>query len=227
MAAIPSRYLRPLPAVCVACGSLPIALCLFGFASGYFTALIYGSSPQPLAFAINCAASARTCWQSICCCWHCFCGKGRHIFNWQSLLGVFGLSGWLNWLYLPPNPSPFGAGLWYFTLLLLFYLGYPLLTRSAQRSGWVTGIVCAAAAGVAAIRTSAIRAHMLWFYRIQFLLRCGTCQPALARRLETFPLLLTALVSGFVLAWWLFGAPLKGLLPGRLACCWRSSYCSA
>ena len=107
-----------------------IALCLFGFASGYFTALIYGASPQPLAFvrnklqrlgpdllAINLLLLAL------------FLLQGRQgIISWQSLLGVLGLSGWLNWLYLP-NPSPFGAGLWYFSLLLLFYVCYPLLTK--------------------------------------------------------------------------------------------------
>jgi surface polysaccharide O-acyltransferase-like enzyme len=39
-----------------------------------------------------------------------------------------GQSGWLNWFGLP-NPSPFGSGLWFFTLLLLFYLFYPVMAR--------------------------------------------------------------------------------------------------
>jgi surface polysaccharide O-acyltransferase-like enzyme len=49
------------------------------------------------------------------------------VFSWQTLPSLIGVNGFLTWFNLA-NPSPFGAGLWFFTLLLLFYLLYPLLT---------------------------------------------------------------------------------------------------
>lgn len=195
-----------------------IALCLFGFASGYFTALIYGSSPQPLAFvrnklrrlgpdllAINLLLLALFLWQG-----------QAHIFSWQSLLGVFGLSGWLNWLYLP-NPSPFGAGLWYFTLLLLFYLGYPLLTR-LLRGGPAGSLALFALLLLALLLSERVRyGHMLWFTAFSFCFGVAHANQRWQGGWKHSLLLLTALLSGFVLAWWLFGAPLKGLLLVGLA----------
>lgn len=53
--------------------------------------------------------------------------KRSGIYSWQTLPSIFGMNGFFAWFYLP-NPSPFGAGLWFFTLLLLFYLSYPLLS---------------------------------------------------------------------------------------------------
>jgi hypothetical protein len=50
------------------------------------------------------------------------------IFTWQTLLSIIGLNGFFGWFINVPNPSPFGAGLWFFTLLFLFYLLYPLLS---------------------------------------------------------------------------------------------------
>ena len=140
-----------------------VALCLFSFASGYFTALIYGEKPDPLRFVrnklirlgpgllvINLILLAL------------FVVEGKdNIFVWQSLLGVLGLSGWLNWLHLP-NPSPFGAGLWYFTLLLLFYVSYPLLARLLSRG--LPGIVATFCLLIAALWLSEHipYGHMLW-----------------------------------------------------------------
>lgn len=48
------------------------------------------------------------------------------IWTWQTLVNVLGLNGFLNWFRMP-NPSPYGGGMWFFTLLLIFYLLYPLL----------------------------------------------------------------------------------------------------
>ncbi|MGZ5202523.1 MAG: hypothetical protein ACXWC4_22405, partial [Telluria sp.] len=48
------------------------------------------------------------------------------------LVHVFGLSGFLN--LFGHNASALGAGLWFFTLLLLFYVVYPYLARLAAAS---------------------------------------------------------------------------------------------
>lgn len=41
-----------------------------------------------------------------------------------------GLAGFLNWAAIP-NQGALGAGLWLFTLLLIYYLAYPYLVRAA------------------------------------------------------------------------------------------------
>ena len=55
--------------------------------------------------------------------------RGRDgIITWQTLVHLCGQSGWLNWFGIR-NSSPLGNGLWFFTLLLIFYLVFPLLSR--------------------------------------------------------------------------------------------------
>lgn len=49
-----------------------------------------------------------------------------NVFSTHSLVHFFGLSGFLNWFGIKNN-SPFGAGLWFLTLLIIFYLFYPFL----------------------------------------------------------------------------------------------------
>lgn len=51
-----------------------------------------------------------------------------HIWHWQTLLSITGLSGFLDWFNISII-TPFGNGLWFFTVLLLFYLIFPLLNR--------------------------------------------------------------------------------------------------
>ncbi|WP_353117862.1 acyltransferase family protein [Nitratidesulfovibrio sp.] len=50
------------------------------------------------------------------------------VFTWHTLVNLAGLNGFLNWFGIR-NESPFGAGQWFFTLLLLFYAAYPLMSR--------------------------------------------------------------------------------------------------
>jgi Acyltransferase family len=50
------------------------------------------------------------------------------IFTWQTLPSLIGMNGFFGWFNNMSNPSPFGAGLWFFTLLFLFYLFYPLIS---------------------------------------------------------------------------------------------------
>ncbi|MGZ5202905.1 MAG: hypothetical protein ACXWC4_24340, partial [Telluria sp.] len=57
---------------------------------------------------------------------------GRTVFHWHTLVHVFGLSGFLN--LFGHSVSSLGAGLWFFTLLLLFYVAYPYLARLAAAS---------------------------------------------------------------------------------------------
>lgn len=50
------------------------------------------------------------------------------LWSWHTVVNVVGMNGFLNWLRIQ-NTSPFGAGMWFLTLLIVFYLVYPLLEK--------------------------------------------------------------------------------------------------
>lgn len=190
-----------------------VALCLFAFASGYFTALIYGHNPDSLSFvrnkltrlgpdliAINLLLLVMFLLQ----------GK-TNILSWQSLLGVLGLSGWLNWLYLP-NLSPFGAGLWYFSLLLVFYVCYPLLTRLLR--GGVMGKVATFTLLLATLFLSdrIQYGHMLWFTAFCFCFGVAFANQQWQAGWKNTLLLASVQLLAFVMARFLFGAPINTLI---------------
>lgn len=107
-----------------------IGLFIFAFSSGYFTGKKYQGD-----------YSLRDFWQAkisrllgpllvidaflVC----LLIVKGHeNVFHWHSLLACFGLSGVLMWLGEIPH-TPMGAGLWFLTLLWLFYITFPALER--------------------------------------------------------------------------------------------------
>ncbi len=148
-----------------------IALFVFGFSSGYFTSLRYRGQTDradfwkakftrllPAVVAIDLFLLAL------------FLFEGRSgIWTWQSLISAAGLSGWLNWTGAQ-NPSPFGAGLWFFTLLLMFYLAYPLLRRmtGTARSALTTTVITLIL--VTILHHTINVGHMLWLTAGAFVL---------------------------------------------------------
>ena len=54
--------------------------------------------------------------------------KRDGIWSIHSVVNFFGMNGFLNWLRIE-NLSPFGAGMWFLTLLILFYASYPLVEK--------------------------------------------------------------------------------------------------
>jgi len=91
------------------------------------------------------------------------------IYTWHSLLATTGLSGWLTWLGIH-NQSPYGHGLWFFTLLINFYLLYPWIERTVRRPvvGGVVIVGCVAACLL--LRRILPMGHMLWLTAASFLL---------------------------------------------------------
>lgn len=190
-----------------------VALSLFAFSSGYFTALIYGPSPNLLSFwrnkflrlgpnlvAINLILLT------------IFIIQNRpNILHWHSILGILGLSGWLNWLHLP-NVSPFGAGLWYFSLLLLFYALYPLLTK----------LLCAGITGKAAsfalllitlyLSEKIKYGHMLWLTAFCFSFGVVFANQQWKAGWKNTLHLSSALMLAFLLGSIFFSAPTKSLI---------------
>lgn len=74
-----------------------------------------------------------------------FYAQGRTgIWTLASLVNILGFTGLLNWFSFP-NPSPFGAGLWFLTLLYLFYIIYPVTLKIfgpqySQKNSWAKAV---------------------------------------------------------------------------------------
>jgi hypothetical protein len=110
-----------------------VGLLIFSFSSGYFTSIKYNGNYSKKEFwkkkferlgisllVINLVLLI------------IFLIQGRSgIMTWHSLVNVIGLNGVFSWFKIS-NQSPFGAGMWFFTLLLIFYLFYPLIERMKQ-----------------------------------------------------------------------------------------------
>lgn len=104
-----------------------VALFVFGFSSGYFTGLKYRVNFSytrfwrakfvrliPRLFVINSFLLLL------------FVFKGESgVWHWHTIVNMLGLSGFLNWFGII-NMSPFGMGLWFFTVLLIFYVLFPV-----------------------------------------------------------------------------------------------------
>jgi hypothetical protein len=105
-----------------------IGLLIFGYSSGFFTYLKYNKDFDKKKFLwskierLGLNLMVINIFLLI-----LFLIKGEPgIWTWHSLINALGLNGFLTWLRIP-NQSPFGAAMWFFTLLLIFYMIYPLL----------------------------------------------------------------------------------------------------
>jgi hypothetical protein len=148
-----------------------VALFIFGFSSGYFTGLRYreGIAPTrfwgakimrllPAVLVIDAVLLAL------------FIIEGRTgLWTLHSLVAASGLSGWFDWLGVR-NDSPFGAGLWFFTLLLMFYFVYPVLRTVLRtpRQALTTSVLVLACA--TALHYTVDVGHMLWPTAAAFIL---------------------------------------------------------
>ncbi|MFN4116906.1 MAG: acyltransferase family protein [Inhella sp.] len=107
-----------------------VALFVFAFSSGFFTASRYR---EGFAFRSFWRAKiGRLMWPLLVI--NLFLvallmltGASDRVWHWHSLLAFAGLSGLLDWFGLGGNASGLGAGMWFLTVLLLFYASYPLL----------------------------------------------------------------------------------------------------
>ena len=89
------------------------------------------------------------------------------IFTWQTLITLTGLSGFITWFNLPA-PSPFGRGMWFFTLLLIFYVTFPILLSSAK-SKRSSHIFIALSLALISLEYLQPMGHMLWLTTLAFL----------------------------------------------------------
>jgi len=107
-----------------------IALFVFAFSSGYFTSQKYNNNYSmrsfwkakifrllPSLIIINIFLFVIFVYQ-----------QRSGIYSWQSIPAILGMSGILEWFHIQ-HITPYGAGLWFFTLLIIFYAVYPLLDK--------------------------------------------------------------------------------------------------
>jgi peptidoglycan/LPS O-acetylase OafA/YrhL len=159
-----------------------VGLFIFAFASGYFTSLKH-SPDMPLGkfwlaklkrlgpplIVINLFLGALFLFQ-----------EREGIWHPHTLLGMTGLTGLLNW-YGIPNQSPYGARLWFMTVLLLFYLLYPLLARFMFTRGAAIAFLLTSAVICILGHLYASPPYMLWPTVF------GFCLGSIAGRLDWRP----------------------------------------
>jgi hypothetical protein len=140
-----------------------IGLFYFAMSSAYYTTLHY-DSPQSMKRywprKVSRIGLQFLFINAILFCYFLIQGRDG-IFTLHSLVNILGLNGFLNWFRIP-NVSPFGAGQWFITVLLLFYLVYPLINRCfTHRSSTTFLLVIAALAGMAG-ESYLHYGHSLW-----------------------------------------------------------------
>lgn len=118
---------------------------MFGFSSGYFTA---GKSGAGFSFYGFWLAKIKRLGPTLLIVSFflgvifLFQGRGG-ILGWQSVIAIAGLSGFFDWLSIK-NSSPFGSGLWFLTVLWLFYVLYPVLAILCRTRKGAWGVVSSA-----------------------------------------------------------------------------------
>ncbi len=188
-----SGYLLWIPAT--------VGLFIFGFSSGYFTSLKYSEGFQRKPFWVNKLSRLGVNLLVINIFLLClFLYQGAPgIFSLKSLVNVLGLTGILNWLALD-NPGPFGSGLWFFTLLLIFYLVYPVLNRlrwlkEGSVFPWIPIVYL-----LFFLNHYIYLRHMLWSTALSFLVGCRMAQLQRVPALGISFVAVCVLVIGMVVA---------------------------
>lgn len=137
-------------------------LFLFAFSSGYFTRLLYGERVDRARFwRKKLERLAVRYWVVLALIAVIVAFKGKTVLHWHSLVHAAGMSGVLNWLHIR-NYSGLGAGLWFFTLLLLFYLAYPYLARMAGRKPLALLMLAGGFVLAVYLQNTVQVGHMLW-----------------------------------------------------------------
>jgi hypothetical protein len=159
-------------------------LFVFAFSSGYFTSARYGERVERTTFwRRKLERLGLRYWIILAFITAVLVWEGRAVWHWHSLVHAFGLSGFLNWAAIP-NQSALGAGLWFFTLLLIFYLAYPYLVR-AVRTTWAASVVLMLGFVLAVVLEERVKVgHELWLTAFGFIagVAWGVHRPSLSAR---------------------------------------------
>jgi hypothetical protein len=144
-------------------------LFVFAFSSGFFTSAIYGPAVDRRRFwRKKLERLGLRYWIILAFLAVVVALKGKTIFHWHTLVHAAGLSGVLNWAAIP-NRSGLGAGLWFFTLLLVFYIAYPYLARLAQSRSAAVAATAVAFASTIYLEENVKVGHELWLTSFGFI----------------------------------------------------------
>ena len=83
------------------------------------------------------------------------------LWTWDTAMYIIpGLPGFLSWFHVP-NQSPYGLGMWYLSLLLIFYALYPVISRIYYKIGaLVTTVIIILCLFV--LHLKIVYGHALW-----------------------------------------------------------------
>lgn len=172
-------------------------LFVFAFSSGFFTSAIYGERIERGKFwRRKLERLGVRYWVILAFLAVVVALNGKTILHWHTLVHFAGLSGVLNWAHVP-NRSGLGAGLWFFTLLLVFYLAYPALARAGRSKAWAGPLAIGATALSVFLEEQVRVGHELWLTALGFVL--GVFYAAHAPRVGTGFAAVLALGSCFLL----------------------------
>lgn len=148
-------------------------LFVFAFSSGYFTSALYGAEVDRKKFWKK---KIERLWLRY---WIILAfisvvvvAQGREVLHWHTLVHMVGLSGILNWTGIP-SQSALGAGLWFFTLLLMFYLAYPLLAPAMLRRSATVAILLTGFVAAVVLEETVKVGHELWLTMFGFIAGMG------------------------------------------------------
>lgn len=141
---------------------MTFGLLVFAFSSGYFTSAIYGARIERERFwRKKIERLGLRFWVVMLFIVAVEAMSGSTIWHWHSLVHLAGLTGVLNWLHVK-NQSTLGNGLWFFTLLLLFYLSYPYLAQATRTKRFAAVMVAGGFALAVCLEENIKVGHELW-----------------------------------------------------------------
>jgi hypothetical protein len=145
-------------------------LFLFAFSSGFFTMRIYGARiDRPKFWRKKLERLGLRFWVILSVLAVIVAMQGKTILHWHTLVHFAGLSGVLNWIPVH-NQSGLGGGLWFFTLLLIFYLAYPYLALMRGSCLGTAAVVVASVVAAIWLEETVKVGHELWLTALGFIL---------------------------------------------------------
>ena len=144
-------------------------LFVFAFSSAYFTARIYGVQVDRQRFwRRKLERLWLRYWVILIFLSVLLLCQGEPVFTWHSVLHFLGLTGLLNWFHIH-NHSGLGEGLWFFTLLLIFYATYPYLARLTASAPVATVVTVLAFVAAVVLQERVHVGHALWLTAFGFI----------------------------------------------------------
>ncbi len=149
-----------------------LGLFIFAYSSAYFTSLKYGHSYDLKKYLLKKIYRIGINLLTINIFLFClFSLQGKdNIWNMKTLLSFFGLTGLLDWLRIYID-GPFGAGMWFLTLLFIFYAIYPWLNMFLRKKVTVYLFFFVSIILFSWLNRSVIYGHALWLTSCGFI--CG------------------------------------------------------